>query len=171
VASLSLAIRRFRDGRVAVLGLVVLVLVTSICAALAPRLFDRFADDALRGEVAQATPFQRNIQLVEERGISPAGEPDQMAGVADEGDLLESRMPAGLPPLFRDTSYLAETVRWGVLAKTHDPGFVRLRIQQDVADHIKYVAGRHRPMRRGRSPPRSRPPRPERGAATTSRSR
>jgi len=99
VASLSLAIRRFRDGRVAVLGLVVLVLVTSVCAALAPRLFDRFADDALRGEVAQATPFQRNIQLVEERGISPAGEPDQMAGVADEGDLLESRMPAGLPPL------------------------------------------------------------------------
>jgi len=111
VPSLSLAIRRFRDGRVAVLGLVVLVLVTSICAALAPRLFDRFADDALRGEFAQATPFQRNIQLVEERGISPAGEPDQMAGVADEGDLLESRMPAGLPPLFRDTSYLAETVR------------------------------------------------------------
>ena len=142
MASLSLAIRRFRDGRVAVLGLVVLVLVTSICAALAPRLFDRFADDALRGEVAAATPFQRNIQLVEERAIQPAGEPDQMAEVAAEGDALERQMPAGLPPLFRDTSYLAETIRWAVLADTHDPGFVRLRVQQDVADHIKYVAGR-----------------------------
>ena len=142
MASLSLAIRRFRDGRVAVLGLVVLVLVTSICAALAPRLFDRFADDALRGEVAAATPFQRNIQLVEERAIQPAGEPDQMAEVAAEGDSLERQMPAGLPPLFRDTSYLAETIRWAVLADTHDPGFVRLRVQQDVADHIKYVEGR-----------------------------
>jgi putative ABC transport system permease protein len=142
VAALSLAIRRFRDGRVAVLGLVALVLVTSICAALAPRLFNRFADDALRGEVAQATPFQRNIQLVEEQAIPPAGEPDQMAQVAAEGEALEREMPSGLQALFRGTSYLAETIRWAVLADTNDPGFVRLRIQQDVADHIRYVEGR-----------------------------
>jgi putative ABC transport system permease protein len=142
VAAFSLAIRRFRDGRAAVLGLVVLVLVTAICAALAPRLFDRFANEALRGEVAQATPFQRDIQLVQEQAIQPAGEPDEMAQVAAEGDLLEKQMPAGVQALFRDTSYLAETARFAVLEKTHDPGFVRLRIQQDVADHIKYVAGR-----------------------------
>jgi putative ABC transport system permease protein len=142
VASLSLAIRRFRDGRAAVLGLVVLVLVTAACAALAPRLFDRFADDALRGEVSQATPFQRNIQLLEESFLSPAGEPDQMARVAEEGELLEGRMPDGVRALFRDRSYLAETIRWAVLEDTVDPGFVRLRIQQDVADHIRFVDGR-----------------------------
>src|SRR5262245_16857163 len=142
MAALTLAIRRFRDGRVAVLGLVVLVLVTAICAALAPRLFDRFADDALRGEVTQATPFQRNIQLIEEQAIQPAGEPDEMAQVAAEGERLERQMPAGVQALFRDTGYLAGTIRWRVLQKTNDPGFVRLRIQQDVADHIRYVEGR-----------------------------
>jgi putative ABC transport system permease protein len=142
VAALSLAIRRFRDGRAAVLGLVILVLVTAVCAALAPRLFDRFADDALRGEVRQATPFQRNIQLVEETFISPGDRGDRMAEVAAEGETLERRMPAGVRALFRDTSYFAETIRWKVLEDTNDPGFLRLRVQQDVADHIRYVEGR-----------------------------
>jgi FtsX-like permease family protein len=142
MAALHLAIHRFRDGRVAVLGLVVLVLVTAICAALAPRLFDRFADDALRGEVTQATPFQRNIQLVEEDAIPPAGPPDEMANIAAQGKTLEHQMPPGVQGLFRDTGYIAETARWRVLEHTNDPGFVRMRIQQDVADHIRYVEGR-----------------------------
>ena len=107
MASIWLALRRFRDGRAAVLGLVVLVLVTSVCAALAPRVFDRFADDALRGEVRQATPFQRNIQLIEETAIDPAGELDPMEGVAAKGEQLEAQMPAARagavprPELFR----------------------------------------------------------------------
>lgn len=142
MAALSLAIRRFRDGRVAVVGLVLLVLVTAFCAALAPRLFDRFADDALRGEVRDATPFQRNIQLVEERFIPPGPRDDPMAAVAAEGESLEKRMPSGVRALFRDTGYLAETVRWKLLEKTHDPAFVRVRVQQDVADHVEYVDGR-----------------------------
>ena len=53
MAPIWLAIRRFRDGRAAVLGLVILVLVTSLFAALTPRVFDSYADDALRGEVQQ----------------------------------------------------------------------------------------------------------------------
>src|SRR4029453_5593713 len=104
--SLSLAIRRFRDGRAAVLGLVVLVLVTAVCAAIAPRLFDRFADDALRGEVRAATPFQRNIQLVEERLIAPGNSSDPMSEVAAQGDSLRRPMPSSSQPLFRDTGYL-----------------------------------------------------------------
>ncbi|HET9344267.1 MAG TPA: ABC transporter permease [Candidatus Limnocylindrales bacterium] len=142
MASFSLAFRRFRDGRAAVLGLIVVVLVTAVCAALAPRLFDRFADEALRGEVSQATPFQRNIQLLEESYLSPAGEPDEMARVAEVGETLERRMPDGVQALFRDRSYLAETIRWAVLEETPDPGFLRLRIQQDVGDHIRFVEGR-----------------------------
>ena len=142
MASINLALRRFRDGRAAVVGLIVIVLVTAVCAALAPRLFDRFADDAVRGEVRQATPFQRNIQLIEESFIDPAGEPDQMAAVAEKGEQLESQMPARVRALFRDRNYLAQTIRWTVLEDTIDPGFVRMRIQQDVADHIRFVEGR-----------------------------
>ena len=142
MASLSLAIRRFRDGRAAVIGLVLLVLVTAACAAAAPRLFDRFADDALRGEVSQATPFQRNIQLLEEAFIRPGEPGDELSEVATEGEKLERQMPDGVRTLFRDRSYLAETIRWTVLEDTNDPGFVRLRVQQDVADHVRFVEGR-----------------------------
>jgi putative ABC transport system permease protein len=142
MAPLWLAVRRFRDGRAAVLGLAVLVLVTSACAAAAPRLFDQFADDALRGEVVDATPFQRNIQLVEESFLSAGEEGDRMGRVAEKGEQLEERIPAGVRSLFRDRNFLAETARWTVLEDTVDPGFVRLRIQQGVEDHVRFVDGR-----------------------------
>ncbi|HEX5015407.1 MAG TPA: FtsX-like permease family protein [Candidatus Limnocylindrales bacterium] len=142
MASLSLAIRRFREGRAAVLGLVVLVLVTAACAAAAPRVFDRFADDALRGEVTNATPFQRNIQLVEESFITSGDPGDRMSRVAAEGETLEQRIPDRVRGLFRDRSFLAETIRWAVQEDTNDPGFVRLRVQQDVDDHVTFVEGR-----------------------------
>ena len=116
--------------------------MTAVCAALAPRLFDRFADDALRGEVAAATPFQRNIQLVEERSIQPGRRARPDGRGRRGGRALETpdagRRPAAVPR----PSYLAETIRWAVLEDTHDPGFVRLRVQQDVADHIQFVEGR-----------------------------
>jgi putative ABC transport system permease protein len=142
MASLSLAIRRFRDGRAGVLGLAVLVLVTAAFAAVAPRVFDRFADDALRGEASRATSFQRNIQLLEESFIG-AGEPgDRMSRVALEGETLEKRIPDRVRALFRDRSFLAETARWVVKEDTNDPGFVRLRIQEGVRDHVTFVEGR-----------------------------
>lgn len=142
MASVWLAIRRFREGRAAVLGLAVLVLVTAAFAAAAPRVLDGFADDALRGEVTRATPFQRNIQLVEESFIS-AGDPgDRMSRVATEGETLEQRMPDRIRALFRDRGFLAETIRWAVQEQTNDPGFVRLRIQQDLQDHVTFVEGR-----------------------------
>jgi putative ABC transport system permease protein len=142
MAPVWLAIRRFRDGRAAVLGLVVLVLVTSACAAAAPRLFDRFADDALRGEVVNATPFQRNIQLIEESFIAAGEDGDRMSRVAERGEQLEAQIPAGVRSLFRDRNFLAETSRWAVLEDTVDQGFVRMRIQEGIADHVRFTDGR-----------------------------
>ncbi|HET9521247.1 MAG TPA: FtsX-like permease family protein [Candidatus Limnocylindrales bacterium] len=142
MASLLMAIRRFRDGRAAVLGLVLLVLVTAVCAALTPRLLDRLADGAVRGEFARADPFERNIQLVQERIYEASSGPDPLAGVVMEGRELEAQMPAGLRALFRDRSYVVQGLRWTVLNETTDPGFVRMRIQQDAGDHIRYVEGR-----------------------------
>ena len=142
MASLLLAIRRFRDGRAAVLGLVLLVLVTAVCAAATPRIIDRVADDALRGEVARADPFQRNIQLIQERLYEAASGPDPLASVVVEGQELEQQIPAGIRTLIRDRSYVVEGLRWTVLNETTDPGFVRLRVQQDAEDHVRYVEGR-----------------------------
>ena len=143
MAAILLALRRFRDGRAAVLGLAALVLVTAACAAAAPRLLDRLADDALRGEVTAASPFQRNVQLVQERlyDADETGD-DPLAPVADAGLELEAEIPGAVRALFRDRSYVVESIRWVVLEDTTDPGFVRLRIQEAAADHIRYVEGR-----------------------------
>jgi putative ABC transport system permease protein len=142
MAALLLAIRRFRDGRSAVIGLALLVLVTAICAAATPRVVDRLADDAVRGEIAQAGSFERNIQLVQERIYEASSGPDPLAGVVKEGEELEAKMPVGIRSLFRDRTYLVEGLRWAILNETTDPGYVRMRIQQGAAEHIRYVEGR-----------------------------
>ena len=142
MASLLMAFRRFRDGRPAVLGLVLLVLITAACAALTPRLMDRFGDEALRGEVAQATPFQRNIQLVQERRYEAAQDGDQLSTVADEGERLERQMPGRISDLFSDRAYIVDSFRWSILNDTPDPSFIRLRIQQHAMDRVRFVEGR-----------------------------
>ena len=101
MAAVYLALRRFREGRAAALGLVLLVLVTAACAAATPRLLDRFADDALRGEVARAFPYQRNIQLIQERLFEPASGADQLARVVKAGQALEAQIPEGIRALVR----------------------------------------------------------------------
>ncbi len=141
MAAVSLALRRFRDGRAAVLGLALLVLITAICAAVAPRLLDRLADDALRGEVRAATPFQRNVQVMQER-LYDANAEDPLARVVAVGEALEAEIPPAVGALFRDRSYLVESIRWVVEEDTNDPGFLRLRIQEGAEDHIQYVEGR-----------------------------
>lgn len=141
-AALLMAVRRFRDGRVALLGLAVLVLVTAACAAAAPRLLDRFADDALRGAVAGASPFDRNVQLVQERRYEADGGDDPMANVAEAGERLEAQMPAGVPALFGRRVYVVDTFRWSIVNDTPDPSFLRLRIQQGAEDEIRIVEGR-----------------------------
>jgi putative ABC transport system permease protein len=143
LAAITLALRRFRDGRVAVMGLAGLVLVTAVCAAAAPRLLDRLADDALRGEVTAASPFQRNVQLIQERRYdADENGDDPLARVAQTGVKLEEEIPAAVRALFRDRSYIVEGIRWAVIEETTDPGFVRLRIQEAAEEHVRYVEGR-----------------------------
>jgi putative ABC transport system permease protein len=140
-AALLMAVRRFRDGRAPLLGLAVLVLVTAACAAAAPRLLDRFADDALRGAVAGASPFDRNVQLIQERRYE-ADTDDPMARVAEAGERLEAQMPPDVPGLFGRRIYVVDTFRWSIVNDTPDPSFLRLRIQQGAEDEIVIVEGR-----------------------------
>jgi putative ABC transport system permease protein len=141
MASIVLAIRRFRDGRAAVIGLVLLVLVTAICAAAAPRLLDRAANDALRGEVRAAAALQRNIQLVQERRYETNGA-DLLGGVVEAGSDLEERMPADVQDLVTGRSYVIEGLRWTIENDTPDPSFLRMRIQEGIADRMSMVDGR-----------------------------
>lgn len=141
MASLVLAVRRFRDGRAPVFGLILLVLVTAACAAATPRVLDRVADDALRAEVANATPFQRNIQLVQERRYGASSTGDPLAEVKAEGERLESQIPARVRDLFSHRVYVVDSFRFSVLNDTTDPAFVRLRVQQDAEQRIRIVDG------------------------------
>lgn len=142
MASLVLAVRRFRDGRASVFGLALLVLVTAVCAAATPRVLDRVADGALRAEVANATPFERNVQLVQERLYEASRTGDPMAAVKAAGEKLEASMPAGIRDVFSSRTYVVDSFRSRVLNDTVDPVFVRLRVQQDAEQRIRIVDGR-----------------------------
>jgi putative ABC transport system permease protein len=141
MASIVMAIRRFRDGRAAAVGLVTLVLVTATFAAAAPRLLDRAANDALRGEVRSATAFERNIQLLQERRYETNGD-DLLGGVVGGGKELEAKMPAGVQALIGSRSYVIEGLRWAIENKTSDPSFLRMRIQEGALERITMIEGR-----------------------------
>ena len=141
MASIVMAIRRFRDGRAAVAGLAVLVLVSAICAAAAPRLLDRAANDALRGEIRSATAFQRNIQLLQERRYETDGD-ELPGGVVAAGKELEARMPAGIQALIGSRNYVIDGLRWAIENDTPDPSFLRMRIQEGALERITMVEGR-----------------------------
>ena len=141
MASIVLAVRRFRDGRAAAVGLALLVLVTAICAAAAPRLLDRAANDALRGEVSSASAFDRNIQLVQERRYETTGD-DLLGGVVKAGQELEAEMPAGVQDLITSRGYVIDSLRFSIRNDTPDPSFLRMRIQEGAAERITMVEGR-----------------------------
>ncbi len=142
MAAVVLAIRRFRDGRPEVVGLVLLVLVTAFFAGAAPRLVDRVGTDALRGEVSAATDFQSNLQLIQERRYEANRNGDPLQPVAAEGDTLESEIPPTVRRLIDDQSYLVDSIRWRIRNPTPDPSFARLRVQPGALDRIRLVAGR-----------------------------
>ncbi|MEO5964187.1 MAG: hypothetical protein ABIR11_01885, partial [Candidatus Limnocylindrales bacterium] len=137
----SLALRRLRADRAPTVGLIVLVLVTALIAALAPRVLARLADDAVRTEVTRAPAAARNIALLQHL-IVQAGPPDDpLAWVRAEGELRERTYPAAVRALITGRSAIIESGRFRINKDTTDPAFVRLRIQEGIAPHLKYVEG------------------------------
>lgn len=141
MAWLIASLRRLRDERSTTVTLVLLVFVTAFVFAAAPRLFERIADDALRTQVREASSFDRNVQLLQTRRIA-ADRDDPLGGVDAAGAKLQEELPASIGALIDDRSAIVDSIRWTILAKTPDPSFVRMRVQQGVDDHIAYVAGR-----------------------------
>ncbi len=140
MSSILVALRRLRDDRAPALGLGLLILVTATVFGIAPRLLDRVADDALRGVVAQASAFDRNVSLVEETGLS-ADPSEPLRQVDEEGDRLDGRMPAAVQGLIGERKVVIDTPRFSIQATTPDPSFIRFRIQPGASTRIHYVAG------------------------------
>ena len=139
---MGLALRRVGDDVGATVGFAVLVLVTALIAALAPRVLAGLADTAVRSQVAAAPVEARDIVLLQNRiyGLGPADDP--LAQVRRAGDELFATFPAKVRALVEHRDIQVESGRFRVQKETTDPAFIRFRIQEGIADHIRYVSGR-----------------------------
>jgi putative ABC transport system permease protein len=140
VSSILVALRRLRDDPAPAIGLALLVLATATLFGIAPRLIDRVADDALHGVVAAATPFNRNIALIQDQ-ILPS-DPDQPLRLIEQrGDNLDAQMPDPVAALVAQRVIVVDSARFEIQGKTPDPSFIRFRIEPGATDRIHYVAG------------------------------
>ncbi len=136
-----MALNRIADDRGATIGFAALVLVTALLAALAPRILASLADEAVRAEVRNAPAVARSIVLIENRVFGDGPADDPLARVREAGDDLHATIPASIQGLVDRRDIVVESGRYRVQKPTTDPAFVRLRIQEGIADHIRYVAG------------------------------
>ena len=141
MAWILVALRRLRDDRAPTAGLLVLVLVTAFVAALAPRVLARLADDAVRTEIAGVTASARNLVLQQHRLLPTGPDDDPLAEIRTAGEALEETFPARIGNLVADRDVIVESGRFRLQKETSDPAFVRLRIQEGVAEHVAYVEG------------------------------
>lgn len=132
------SLRRLRQDRAPAFGLAVLALVTAFAFALAPRVLDRVADEALRNEVAAARPAARNIRLIEERRIVPR---DGVEAVRAVGERLETRLPARVRALLSDRGFVVESPRWLVRDASLPRSTIRLRWHPGVESRLRLVEG------------------------------
>ncbi len=136
------ALLRLREERLAGLGLALLVLITAFVFATAPRALDAAGDRVLRDEVAAAGLDARNIVFVEEARIPASGGPDgPLESVDERGAELAARLPTAVREVAPDGGWQVETGRHQIDDRA-EPYFLRLRLQEGIDDHIRYVAGR-----------------------------
>ncbi len=141
IAWLGLTFRRLRDERSSAIAFFLLVLVSSLLAALAPRLLDRVADGTLRSELLAQPVAPRSIQLIEEQRINPSSD-DPMGGAKDIASTLHARLPPEVRAVVSDHAIVADSGRYTVTSKLNDPTTMRLRIQPGAETRIRMVAGR-----------------------------
>jgi putative ABC transport system permease protein len=135
------SLRRLGTQRATTLLLVSLVLVTAFVFAVAPRVVATASDGALRDVIGRASAFQGNVQLVQQTRIQQGfGEP--LADVVSTGAELERRLPARVRALFDDRTVVVESIRWGIGRDRNPLTYLRMRFQERVGDHLRYVAGR-----------------------------
>ena len=137
-----LALRRLRSDLAPTLGVLVLVLVTALIAALAPRVLASLANGAIHGAIDAAPVAARNIALLETGIAFPGPVDDPLEQVRSSGEERLGTFPIRVQDLVQRTDALVETARFKLTKPTTDPAFLRLRIQDGIDDHIRYVEGR-----------------------------
>jgi putative ABC transport system permease protein len=132
-------LRRLRAEPGVVAFVFVLVAVTSLAVAAAPRLFDRLADEGLRYAITRGTPAQRDIELA--TFANRTGSSD-LSGVEALQDRLRSRFPSGVDRLIGEQRYLLDSVRLHLDAPPNYDTFVTLHLRDRFDENIEWVDGR-----------------------------
>jgi putative ABC transport system permease protein len=135
------SLHRLRHERTSATAFAVLVLVTALLPAAAPRALDRVADDALRAELLAKAVAPRNIQMIEQDRL-PAGDPDSLDAPNQAGRALFATMPAPVQALVAEQALVIDGGRWRVTKKTNDPSTLRFRIQAGAERRVHLIAGR-----------------------------
>ncbi|MDQ4005471.1 MAG: hypothetical protein M3135_04100, partial [Actinomycetota bacterium] len=142
MSALRLLLGRLRQDRLPALLIIVLVFVTALLAAAAPRLFTRTADAGLRFEVAQASVLERNLQLGRITRIQAAAG-EGMAPIDEVEASIEEALPESVRRIVTGGSTLAKSISYAVLDRPATrPGFITLQFQDRLGDEVELVGGR-----------------------------
>lgn len=138
-----LFLRRLRLEPGAPLAMLALVFVTCFVFAALPRLFNGFADDGLRYEVARAYPLAGNV-----RALEWGRRADPVQAVADRAAGVQQELPPSLRGLVDTRTFVVRSSRY-VLQPGEDVPEVEalgrwltVRVQSGVRPHVRLVAGR-----------------------------
>lgn len=141
MATLQLLVTRLRQSQLPLVLIVVLIFVSALLAAAAPRMFNAAADAGLRFEVASARVPERNLQLGRVTHIVTAAD-DAMEVVDRAAAEVHGRLPESVRGLIDGSSVVAKTVPYAVLDRPAErPGFVTIAFQDRLDEHIRLVEG------------------------------
>lgn len=141
MSTIRLLITRLRRDQLPLTLIVLLIFVSALIAAAAPRLFNRTTDAGLRYQVASATVLERNLQLGRITTLNSAGN-DGMHVVDAAAVGVEGGLPDSLRALTDSSSVVAKTVPYSVLDRpVTRPGFVTLAFQDRLDDQIRLIEG------------------------------
>ena len=132
-------LRRLRAERGIVLLLVLLVAMTSLIVAAAPRLYNAVADAGLRSLLGDSSPARRNIALTQDLQADPAALTP--AALRAQGETLAGTFDPAITSVVRAQELLVGSPRFGVPAPKYRT-YVSLRAQTGLESETELVAGR-----------------------------
>lgn len=133
-------LRRLRTERGVLVLLVVLVAITSLIVAAAPRLYNAVTDAGLHSVLAETSPARRNIALLRDS--------DASSGALTPGALKETgaRLAAGFDPAItaavRSQEVVVDSPRFHVSPGPKYDTYVTLRSQSGLDGAIELTDGR-----------------------------
>jgi putative ABC transport system permease protein len=154
----QLFLRRLRLEPGPPLTMLALLTFTCFLFAAQPLLFNNVADAGLRYMVEQATVESRNVRLLEPGRIEAGPESAPVASVAERAERSRDALPPALRDAVVDSTFVVRTPRYileadsiasaptqGATTPGEVMGLIRhinLRAQEDIAEHLRVVAGR-----------------------------